>query len=109
EANTGIVTRMDTYAYSNPPGALSTVNALWDPLFLAVPNTTQGVANGYAPAFNDTIPGMRGTNSNSSYAHVLPFGKRRAQWSDTFTSTQAVFGNRGPSYIANDTGMWPTP
>jgi hypothetical protein len=38
-----------------------------------------------------------------------PFGKRRSKWSNTFSATEAVLGNRGPQYkLTGDgnTGSW---
>jgi prepilin-type N-terminal cleavage/methylation domain-containing protein len=94
ESNTGQVQRYDNYEYTNPQGVATPANALWDPKFRAVPTTG---ASGYSPTFAGA-PGNTGqTWGNQSYAHVLPFGKRRSQWSDTYNSTEPVFGNRGPT------------
>jgi prepilin-type N-terminal cleavage/methylation domain-containing protein len=106
ESNTGNVTRYDTYEYSNPAGATTTTSALWDPKFSAVPTQATAGATGYAPQF--LAVANRQVNSNQSYAHCIPFGKRRAQWGDTYNSTEAVFGNRGPTYTgtSNDGATW---
>ncbi|HMN40713.1 MAG TPA: type II secretion system protein [Phycisphaerales bacterium] len=107
EANTGNVTRYDNYEYSNPSGSVQSTSALWDPKFRAVPATgTQG-ATGYGPTFTYNAAGAQ-TNSNQSYGHTIPFGKRRAQWSDTYNSTEAVFGNRGPTFAntSSDGAQW---
>lgn len=96
ESNTGAVQRADFYEYSNPAGAVSSVNALWDPRFKGTPQDTSTAAS------------PLGSNiGNNSYAHTLPFGKRLAQWQDTMSTTEAVFGNRGPAYAANDAGAYP--
>ena len=105
EANTGSVQRDDNYEYNNPQGAVSSANALWDPRFQGTP------AGAFAPGCNMTVNNADTATANignQSYAHVLPFGKRRSQWSDSFSTTEAVFGNRGPSYAANDSGQYPS-
>ncbi len=106
EANTGKVQRYDGYQYTQPTGASLPANALWDPKFHGVP--VDGAA-GFAGGDNlETDSASTVGIGNQSYAHTLPFGKRRAQWSDTYNSTEAIFGNRGPTYIANDSGDTPT-
>ncbi len=95
ESNTGQIQRNDTYEYSSPLGAAVSTNALWDPKFRGTPAD---------PAVTGAPAGV----SNNSFAHVVPFGKRRSQWSTTYNSTEAVFGNRGPTYAANDAANWPT-
>ena len=106
EANTGNVQRYDGYEYTQPQGAgVNSQNALWDPKFHGVPLTG---ALGFSG--NDFLIGSPGSTvniGNQSYAHTMPFGKRRAQWSDTYNSTEAVFANRGPVYIASDSAMAP--
>jgi prepilin-type N-terminal cleavage/methylation domain-containing protein len=84
------------YEYTNPQGPATPANALWDPKFRAVPTTG---ATGYTPSFAGTSGVAGQTIGNQSYAHTIPFGKRRAQWSDTYNSTEAVFGNRGPTLL----------
>ena len=37
--------------------------------------------------------------AHQSYGQNPPFGKRLNKWSNTFTTTEAVFGNRGPGYV----------
>jgi prepilin-type N-terminal cleavage/methylation domain-containing protein len=96
EVDSGHIIRYDSYEFNNPSGAVSTVNALWDPKFKGTPNDP-------APASP-----MGAGVSNNSFAHVVCFGKRRAQWSATSNSTEAVFGNRGPTYAANDSASFPS-
>ncbi len=100
EANTAAVQRDENYEYNNPAGALQPANALWDPRFRGTP-----LAEGNASAPDPVSPNI----SNNSYAHAVLFGKRRAQWSDTFSTTEAVFGNRGPEYMStsSDGGGYP--
>ncbi len=97
ESNTGQVQRNETYEYNNPTGAATPANALWDPKFHGTPSN-EG-------AFS--VPGATPNISHNSYAPSVYFGKRRAQWADTFSTTEAVFGNRGPEYAAGDTAAYP--
>jgi type II secretory pathway pseudopilin PulG len=67
----------ETYAFSEPPTAVSPKMALWDPALKA-----------------DFTSGKRG---NVSYAHMLPANERlEKRWRNTWDATQAVVGNRGP-------------
>jgi prepilin-type N-terminal cleavage/methylation domain-containing protein len=97
ESNTAQVQLMQNYAYSKPSGAVSVDQAQWDPAFRATPRTEEIET----PRTVDTSP------SNNSYAAVVAFGKRRAQWADTYSSTEAVFGNRGPEYNTTDVAAYP--
>ncbi|GIW74359.1 MAG: hypothetical protein KatS3mg103_0881 [Phycisphaerales bacterium] len=50
--------------------------------------------------------------SNNSYAQVTYFGARNRVWSNTFSSTDAILGNRGPQYQARGSGeslVWELP
>ncbi|MFN0131614.1 MAG: type II secretion system protein [Phycisphaerales bacterium] len=95
EAN-GLVTLRDTYEFDSPQGAVTPAQALWDPKFRGTPLDT---------AIGSTLVT---DPSNSSYAHNPPFGKRRARWTNSFTATEAVVGNRGPIYTltATPTRSW---
>ena len=97
ESNTGAVQRDENYEYNNPAGAAQAANALWDPRFKGTPLAETG------SSADPASPNI----SNNSYAHTVYFGKRRAQWSDTFSTTEAVFGNRGPQYTSSDEGTYP--
>jgi prepilin-type N-terminal cleavage/methylation domain-containing protein len=97
ESNTSQVQLDSAYELSRPSRAAQPANALWDP--------------GYAGTPVDTGTGQnrrQGGTSNNSYAHTPPFGQRLNQWRDTLVTTQASFGNRGPTFIANDVAPWPT-
>jgi prepilin-type N-terminal cleavage/methylation domain-containing protein len=96
ESNSSAVARYDAYEYTQPNGAASAANALWDPKFKGTPID--------ANAPTGTTAGV----GNNSFAPSVCFGKRRSVWSGTFASTEAVFGNRGPMYAANDSGPAPT-
>jgi prepilin-type N-terminal cleavage/methylation domain-containing protein len=83
---------IDAYEFDSPTGAVDPTRAIWDPKFRATP---LDLAIGNQSASD---PG------NCSYAHNPPFGKRRARWSNSFTSTEAVIGDRGPCYaLSNNT------
>ncbi|MGD9690589.1 MAG: type II secretion system protein [Phycisphaerales bacterium] len=89
----------DGYQNANPQGAATPASALWDPRFGGTPSDTG------APARRTTGRG------SVSYAHAIPFGTPRAsRWSNTFNATEAVWGNRGPTYegaTSNDSGPYP--
>ena len=107
ESNTGVVQRYDNYEYNSPNGSITSTSALWDPKFRGVPGVAAGSAANYAPTPNAPA-GANNNVGNNSYGHVVPFGKRQAQWTDSYNSTEAVFGNRGASWAANDSGPYPT-
>ena len=93
----GDIRDYDNYEFDEPKDAVDPKYALWDPKFRATPEDTGigGEKDGDAGGF--------------SYGHGIPFGKRRANWSNTFVSTQAVLANRGPSFVlngGNTTGTW---
>lgn len=88
ESNTASIAKKDDYEYTAPTAM---PNAQWDVKFKGTPSDPQGVAN---------------TPSNNSYAPLLYFGKRAARWTDTYSTTEACFGNRGPEYAANDLGSY---
>lgn len=97
ESNTGGVQKADFYEYSNPSGAVNTTTALWDPKFKGTPNDAATPPSPLSPNVG-----------NNSYAHLLPFGKRRSMWADTMSTTEAVFANRGPTYHASDFAPYPS-
>ncbi len=82
---------LNNYEYATPHLAANPQNALWDPTFRGTPDDAPTIANIAAAGIG-----------HQSYAHVIPFGKRRALWIDTFNSTEAIFANRGPTYAASD-------
>lgn len=88
ETNTAAVQKDDRYQYSDPVAAAQPVNALWDPGFAGTPVDRESVRR--------TFGGVR--VAHQSYAHTIPIGRRRSAWSATFSTTQAVFGARGPGY-----------
>lgn len=94
EAN-GTVKIFSKYAYSEPSGAIGTdkKQALWDPAFRAT-NLAEGPA----------VAGEDASSGNLSYAMMPPIGNRKVKWSNTFNATEAILGNRGPSFTSNGTG-----
>jgi prepilin-type N-terminal cleavage/methylation domain-containing protein len=90
EAN-GSMKQMSNYSYSTPSAAVSTAQALWDPAFAVTPHDA-AVPN------NPTVAG------NFSYAINPPIGGRRAKWTNSFSATEAIVGNRGPAYTNSNTG-----
>jgi type II secretory pathway pseudopilin PulG len=85
------IRRYDEYQYEKPGGAQRPADALWDPSFKGTPDDPTTYAN---------LPNVG--VGHQSYAHLLPFGNRRKQWTDTYNVNEAVFGNRGPTYAASD-------
>jgi prepilin-type N-terminal cleavage/methylation domain-containing protein len=78
------------YSYSNPTGAVTPQQALWDPNFACTPNDG-GLA-------------LTSPTGNFSYGLMPPIGNRRPKWSNDFQATEAVIGNRGPNYTPNGSG-----
>jgi len=85
----GDIEQYDAYQYDEPEAANAAekTRALWDPGFRALPS-------------DEVITGEIGPQGvgGFSYAHSLPFGKRKTRWSNTFSSTEAVLANRGPAF-----------
>lgn len=100
EAN-GSIKAYEGYNYSAPPAAVNPVNSLWDPAFRATqaspPATNSAGDSGQGVSATVTSGGV-------SYAHNLPLYGRKARWSNTFNSTEAILGNRGPEFEANGAG-----
>lgn len=95
ESNTDQVRVCADYQFSNPSAAAQPAGALWDPAFRGTPIDAPIGARSVA------APG------NNSYAQIVNIGARRALWTETFSATEAVFGNRGPVYADDDAA--PTP
>jgi len=83
----------DKYQYSDPTGAVTPKQAQWDPAFKAVKGEVANFSGSTA-----TDPG------GVSYAYMPPIGNRRPKWSNTFNATEAIVGNRGPSYQGTGSG-----
>ncbi|HYF14560.1 MAG TPA: prepilin-type N-terminal cleavage/methylation domain-containing protein [Phycisphaerales bacterium] len=89
------------YALTNPSGAVTPTGgqpgsqAQWDPKFKGT--------SGENDANNGTktigVSGqMQNGEGNNSYAIIPFFGGRRTKWSNSFSATEAIIGNRGPCY-----------
>jgi prepilin-type N-terminal cleavage/methylation domain-containing protein len=86
---------MEGYEFDKPKAAFAGPNAtgaLWDPSFRAA--SADPVAQPGTNAGSNTEVGV----FNMSYAHNPPFGKRKQFWSNNFTATEVILGNRGPHY-----------
>ena len=87
----------DGYQYGAPDRAAFPDQALWDPGFSGMPGEvgTTGIGGGRRGAFT----------ANTSFAHTTLFGSRLTMWATTFSSSEAVFSNRGPQYEGS-AGAW---
>jgi prepilin-type N-terminal cleavage/methylation domain-containing protein len=96
----GDVREYDEYQFDEPEAAVEPEFALFDPAFRATPEDIDDST--YEPGSSQTETG------GVSYAHSMPFGKRKSKWSNTFVSTEGVMANRGPSYenTGGGTGTW---
>ncbi len=97
-------------AKSSTTGANATTQALWDPEFYGSPAEghfpTPATNTGNKPLGYNT---GTDTSGNNSYAMTPFFGGRRSKWNSTLQSTEAVIGNRGPTYTLTtpaDTGTF---
>src|SRR5262249_22357673 len=70
----GLIKTYDTYEFDSPAGAQTTSQATWDPKFRGTPLDGTPLPTGATQ--NDA--------GNNSYAHNIPFGKRKAKWSNSF-------------------------
>jgi len=99
ESNTAAVVQDQGYTLDQPAAAFDRNNALWDPSFAGTPVDVGRTWR--------TTPVNQTNISNNSYAHSLPFGKRKARWQDNFTTTEAAWADRGPQYAASDIAAYP--
>lgn len=93
EAN-GLIKAYDQYEYDSPSGTNTSSQATWDPKFRGTPLEADHLPTG-ATQYDA---------GNNSYAHNIPIGRRKARWSNTFVSTEVVFGDRGPCYTLSGSG-----
>ena len=94
-AEAGTVEVKEGYQSAEPETARTPEFALWDPDFKGTPNDQHA-----GLTFSAELTGI----SNNSYAQLAYFGARNRTWSNTFSSTDAAFGNRGPAYVSTGTG-----
>ena len=87
----------DQYQFSAPDLAAAPDTALWDPGFAGIPGETgmTGIGRGRRSPIS----------GNTSFAHTTLFGNRLTMWATTFSSSEAVFSNRGPQYEGS-AGNW---
>jgi len=88
----GVVKLYDAYEFDQPTGAATPVQATWDPKFRGTPLDLP--VNGVGA----------GDPGNNSYGHTPPFGKRKARWTNTFSASEVVLGDRGPCFTLTGTG-----
>lgn len=91
------------------PGTGGVSQAQWDPAFRGTPVEPYGQNNGVKTptATVGTAPAAptdgRPPTSHNSYAIMPFFGARLVRWNNTFNSTEAVLGNRGPAFTGTPT------
>lgn len=95
-AEAGSVEVKRGYQSARPEEAANPAFALWDPDFKGTPIDIIAGFSGFDPDLAQT--------SNNSYAQIAYYGARNRIWSNTFSSTDAVFGNRGPDYTSTGSG-----
>ncbi len=86
EAN-GNIRVYEEYEFTSPNGTVNERRASWDPKFKGTPRPE---ASG--------VQGIDDSVGHVSYAHATPYGARRAQWKNTFSTSVPVVANRGPVY-----------
>lgn len=96
-AEVGNVQVMADFMSVNPPTAVRPRDAFWDPAFRGTPLDEWG----------GKVPGAVGDAGHNSYAQVAYYGGRARLWSNTFSSVEACWGNRGPAYTLGDGGWVP--
>ena len=89
------IAEYENYEVDEPRTAAEPERALWDPAMRGTPEDDAGST--FDHTVNYSEPGHAATG-NISYAHTPPFGKRRAQWRDTFVASEPVLANRGPTF-----------
>jgi prepilin-type N-terminal cleavage/methylation domain-containing protein len=97
----GDIREYEDYQFDEPQDAVDDQFALWDPTFRATP---EDVDDG---TYSNTVD-PSDESGGFSYAHAMPFGKRKAKWSNSFVSTEVALANRGASYDLTDptNGEW---
>ena len=77
----------EEFEFTSPQGAIVPRRASWDPKFKGTPRA-EGMS----------IAGIDNSTGHTSYAHATPYGSRRAQWKNTFSTSVPIVANRGPVY-----------
>lgn len=97
ESNPAI--RVDrAYQRAGPETAANPAAAMWDPGFAGTPRDSRPRRAGDSPGTGFT-----------SYAHCPPNAQRRGFWSNSFDFKETVFGNRGPSFVSEESDFGPHP
>jgi len=99
EAN-GAIAQWSGYEFNSPKGAAATDKslALWDPSFRATPADDKIGTNGASTP---------STGSGAvSFAHSPPYGKQKNKWTNSFSATEAILGNRGPAFTGDAQNGW---
>ncbi|MFI4881720.1 MAG: hypothetical protein ACIAQU_03950 [Phycisphaerales bacterium JB064] len=91
-AEVGNVEVFANYQFANPTTTVNPPMALWDPAFRGTPLDVWG----------GKVPGIMGSASHNSYAQVAYYGRREHMWGNTFSASEAVWGNRGPAYTLEE-------
>lgn len=91
-AEVGNVEVMQNYQHARPTSTVDPERAVWDPAFRGTPLDEWG----------GKVPGAVGDASHNSYAQVAYHGAREFIWGNTFSATEACWGNRGPVYILRE-------
>ncbi|MEL6497845.1 MAG: prepilin-type N-terminal cleavage/methylation domain-containing protein [Planctomycetota bacterium] len=89
------IAEYENYEVDEPRTAAEPERALWDPAMRGTPDEDE--ADGLATEIMYNLVGNADTG-NTSYAHTIPYGKRLAQWRDTFVASEPVIANRGPVF-----------
>ncbi|MFU8829207.1 MAG: type II secretion system protein [Phycisphaerales bacterium] len=83
----GRIRSNESFEFTSPNGAVNARRASWDPKFKGTPRAeAQGVQ------------GMDPNVGHTSYAHATPYGARRSNWKNTFSTSTPIVANRGPVY-----------
>ncbi|MFG0293654.1 MAG: type II secretion system protein [Phycisphaerales bacterium JB050] len=91
EAN-GSIRVNEEFEFTSPEGTVNPRRAFWDPKFKGTPE-----------AEGQGISGSDPNVGHTSYAHATPYGARRAQWKNTFSTSVPIVANRGPEYTDTQT------
>ncbi|MGD9690647.1 MAG: type II secretion system protein [Phycisphaerales bacterium] len=87
-----------SYQRAGPETAVDPAAAMWDPGFAGTPRDSRARRAGNPAGVG-----------NTSYAHCPPNTQRRGFWSNSFDFRETVFGNRGPSYVSEESDFGPRP
>ncbi|MEL6329239.1 MAG: type II secretion system protein [Planctomycetota bacterium] len=103
EVNTAVFAADEDYDFTEPDIISDqdrSEKALWDPSFQAVGGSFNAASSsgGSHIGYNGLGTPFPNGTSNISYVHAPPIDIRAQKWQNTFSSTDAVVGNRGPAF-----------